>query len=254
MKVAFIPARGNSQGIPLKNIQRLQNVPLVEWATTLADLSGEIDKLVLSTDDERIIEADANFRQHIEEFRGLNPGDSAEVSHRKVIHKRNSEHASNSSKTIDCMMQFADNQQLSDNDVLVLLQPTAPFRSLKELEEIILKMESSGYQSVGSATIFDSPHPSKAFLIGERNSEIDSTFLRNLATPRQELPTYFVFDGAYYLNSIGNLRIHSSIVNESTQIVPREGFSTINIDNTNDLNYARYVSEEMNMIGKLTTE
>jgi CMP-N-acetylneuraminic acid synthetase len=253
LKIAFIPARGNSQGIPLKNIQRLQNAPLVEWATTLANLSGEIDKLVLSTDDERIIEADANFRQHIDEFKRLNPGDSAEVSHRKVIHKRISEHASNSSKTIDCMMQFADTQQLSDNDVIVLLQPTAPFRSLKELKEIILKMELSGYQSVGSATIFDSPHPSKAFLISEESSEIDSTFLRNLATPRQELPTYFIFDGAYYLNSIGNLRMHSSIVNESTHIVSRAGFETINIDNINDLNYARYVSEKMNMFGKLNS-
>lgn len=209
---------------------------------------------VLSTDDERIVEADSNFKEFLKDFRQLKPGESSQVSSRKIIHKRLGEHASNSSKTIESLMQFVDTQALSNIDVAVLLQPTAPFRSTRELSNILQSLDLHGYESLGSATIFDSPHPSKSFLMSKRNSKIDKSFLKNLATPRQELPTYLVFDGAYYLNSIKNLRENLSIVNKSTHIFMRSGTSTINIDNMNDLSYARYLSQEMNMLAKLKSD
>jgi CMP-N-acetylneuraminic acid synthetase len=209
---------------------------------------------VLSTDDERIVQDDSNFKEFLKVFRDLNPGESCQVSSRKVIHRRVGEHASNSSKTIESLMQFVETQAFSNTDIAVLLQPTAPFRTVRELREIIQSLDSHGYQSLGSATIFDSPHPSKSFLMSKKDSKIDKTFLKNLATPRQELPTYLVFDGAYYLNSIQNLRENLSIVNKRTHIFMRNGAPTINIDNMNDLNYARYLAQQMNMLEKLSSD
>ena len=53
MNVGLIPVRGNSKGIPKKNIKLINNKPLVHWVTQAA-LSSSLDKVFVSTDSEEI--------------------------------------------------------------------------------------------------------------------------------------------------------------------------------------------------------
>ena len=55
--VAVIPARGNSKGIPRKNLANLGGKPLFMWTVEAAIESGVFDKVVVSTEDDDIIEA-----------------------------------------------------------------------------------------------------------------------------------------------------------------------------------------------------
>ena len=52
--LALIPARGGSKGIPDKNIRSLSGRTLLEYAVQAALASGAVDRIVLSTDSERI--------------------------------------------------------------------------------------------------------------------------------------------------------------------------------------------------------
>lgn len=54
--VAVIPARGNSKGIPGKNKKLLNGVPLVAYTVMSAMETPEIDLVVLSSEDEEILE------------------------------------------------------------------------------------------------------------------------------------------------------------------------------------------------------
>lgn len=55
MKVlAIIPARGGSKGIPLKNIQKLNGIPLIGHTINSAFESKKIDRIIVSTDNLRI--------------------------------------------------------------------------------------------------------------------------------------------------------------------------------------------------------
>jgi len=54
--VAVIPARGNSKGIPRKNLANLGGKPLFMWTVEAAIESGVFDKVVVSTEDDDIIE------------------------------------------------------------------------------------------------------------------------------------------------------------------------------------------------------
>lgn len=52
--IAFIPARGGSQGIPRKNIKPLAGKPLLGWTIDAARVARAVDHIVVSTDDEEI--------------------------------------------------------------------------------------------------------------------------------------------------------------------------------------------------------
>ena len=52
--LAIIPARKGSKSIPMKNIQKLGNKSLIEYTITTARESKEINKIIVSTDSDKI--------------------------------------------------------------------------------------------------------------------------------------------------------------------------------------------------------
>jgi len=52
--VAFIPLRGGSKSIPLKNIKLINGRPLVYWVLDAAESCNRIDRIVISTDSDEI--------------------------------------------------------------------------------------------------------------------------------------------------------------------------------------------------------
>ena len=52
--LALVPARGGSKGIPDKNIRPLVGHTLLHYAAQAAVASGVVDRIVLSTDSERV--------------------------------------------------------------------------------------------------------------------------------------------------------------------------------------------------------
>jgi pseudaminic acid cytidylyltransferase len=56
MNIAIIPARGGSKRIPGKNLKMFCGKPMIAWAIGYAIESEIFDKVIVSTDDERIAE------------------------------------------------------------------------------------------------------------------------------------------------------------------------------------------------------
>ena len=52
--LAFIPVRGGSKSIPLKNIKELFGKPLVYWTAKAADSANCIDEVIIATDSDEI--------------------------------------------------------------------------------------------------------------------------------------------------------------------------------------------------------
>ena len=61
MKVAIIPARGGSKRIPLKNVKKFCGKPVIAYSIEAAIQSGCFDKIIVSTDDERVAEVACQF-------------------------------------------------------------------------------------------------------------------------------------------------------------------------------------------------
>lgn len=72
--LALIPARGGSKGLPLKNIRPLHGLPLIAYSIRVARQCRLVDRVVVSTDDERIA---AVAREHGAEVPFLRPAELA---------------------------------------------------------------------------------------------------------------------------------------------------------------------------------
>jgi N-acylneuraminate cytidylyltransferase len=54
MNIAVIPARGGSKRIPYKNIREFCGKPMIAWSIEAAQQSGCFERIIVSTDDEKI--------------------------------------------------------------------------------------------------------------------------------------------------------------------------------------------------------
>ena len=128
----IIPARAGSQRIPKKNTRVLGGKPLVLWSIeTAIALQHFCDCcVVVTSDDTEILELSAK----------------AGVTH--VIKRDESlatDTASTSDVITDVIGRIAD--PLSD-EVVVLLQPTSPFRNLRDIKKAIEIIEATDCDSV----------------------------------------------------------------------------------------------------------
>jgi CMP-N-acetylneuraminic acid synthetase len=109
--IGLIPARGGSKGIPGKNLALCGGKPLLAWTAEAALTSGVLDRVILSTDDEKIAEA------------GRKLGLDAPFLRPPAL-------AADDTPMLSVMAHALEflRTKGADIDALVLLQPTSPFR------------------------------------------------------------------------------------------------------------------------------
>ena len=110
--LALVPARGGSKGIPDKNIRPLAGRTLLEYAARVSEESGVVDRIILSTDSERIAEEGRRV--------GL-----------EVPFLRPSELAQDDTPMLPVIEHAVDfvAREGWDPEIIVLLQPTSPLRT-----------------------------------------------------------------------------------------------------------------------------
>ena len=128
---AFIPARGGSKGIPEKNIKEFAGKPLINHSIEYALNCTQIDEVVVSTDDDKIAKI-------------------ARKAGSKVV-IRPPELSTDSATTESTIHHFV-NKFNKKPDILVLLQPTSPFRPKGSLENAITHFTENGFDSLLSIT------------------------------------------------------------------------------------------------------
>ena len=128
MYVAFIPVRGGSKSIPLKNIKEFCGKPLVYWTVKAAQDSLKIDKVYVATDSELIMNAVESF-----EF------DKVEVI------SRSAESATDTASTESVMLEFAHKFEF---DNIILIQATSPLLTGEDLDKGIEIFEQPEVDSV----------------------------------------------------------------------------------------------------------
>ncbi len=207
MNVAFIPVRGGSKSIPLKNIKELHGRPLVYWTVTAACDCRAIDKVYVATDSKDIRLCVEKFcSEDYERFKKVNVID------------RSAESATDTASTESAMIEFAKAHRF---DNIVLIQATSPMLTGADLDNGFNAFNAPGTDSVLSVV------PQKRFIWGLDN-EGNATAVNydiNKRPRRQEFEEYYVENGAFYITSRRDLlasgcrlsgKIRISLMSEDT--------------------------------------
>jgi N-acylneuraminate cytidylyltransferase len=121
--IALIPARASSKRVPMKNIQTICGKPLIFFSIKVAQLVAEINDVFVSTEDEEIARIGNSFGARvIPRPRFLSTDD--------VPNFRVMEHA----------VAWVEENYRYRVDLLILLQPTNPFRTPRMLKKALSLM------------------------------------------------------------------------------------------------------------------
>lgn len=218
--LAVIPARGGSKGIPGKNIIPLAGKPLIAYTTELLDQMPWIDHAAVSTDSEDIaaeaIKAgNAHLIRRPENLSGDLIGDMPVLRHALTTFEANNE--------IIC-------------DVVVMLQPTSPLRSVAEVEGCVDLLLAADWDSVWTVSETNlSYHPAKQVSIGS-TGELDF-FLHAGETiiARQQLEPAYHRNGVAYAFTSDFVRASDSVFSRQRSTAYITHGDHISIDTMEDV-------------------
>lgn len=231
MKIlGIIPARGGSKGVPRKNVKLLGNKPLLQYTSEVALASGLIDTLVLSSDDDEIIEVAKNI--------GV-----------KVPFKRPETLAMDATPTLPVIVHALEyfKNLGQEFDAVCLLQVTSPFRTTEFLNRAIKTFIKKGTDSLVS--VQQVPHefnPHWVFEVKENDTLEIATGEEEIITRRQNLPISYHRDGSIYLTKTAVVLNQNSLYGKSIAYIesPKEWY--VNIDTMNDWKKAEDLLTQFN--------
>ena len=186
MNVAFIPVRGGSKSIPLKNIKPICGKPLVYWTVKAACECRYIDKVYVSTDSEVI-------RNAVQRFAGeISGADKIEVI------GRSPETATDGASTESAMLEFAEHY-IFDN--IILVQATSPMLTAGDL--------NGGYELYATDNTDSVLSVVKQYRFLWKQDKEENAVPMNYEVfhrpRRQEFDGYLMENGAFYICSRENL-------------------------------------------------
>jgi CMP-N-acetylneuraminic acid synthetase len=226
--LVVVPARGGSKGVKLKNIRPINGIPLVALVGRLVKQLPYVDRAVVSTDHPKIAEIakesglDAPF---------MRPQDLSGdiVADGPVLH-----HA---------LLACEENDKRK-YDVVVMLQPTSPFRRPEHVTAAVNKLIDGGYDAVWTVSETDSKaHPLKQLVIEKDNLDYYDSAAADIIARQQLKPVYHRNGIAYVMNR-ELIAERKQIKGEKTSYVVIDDL-LVNIDTEFDLKFAEFIQQQI---------
>jgi len=219
--LALINARGGSKGIPGKNIKVLCGKPLIGWTIDAAKKARCVDRVVVSTDDEKIASLAAQLGADVPFIRPPELAADETPSMAPVLHAI---------------------EQLPVYDWLLLLQPTSPLRTHTDIEAIWHLCQDQNAPSAVSVTEAGK-HP---YWMYQRDSaQRLQPFIKGRPdlTRRQDLPPAYALNGALYLARTDWLLERRDFIGPETlaYIMPPE--RSVDLDTPQDWRWVEFLME-----------
>jgi len=186
--IVVIPARGGSKGIPGKNIKKLGGRPLIEYTINAAREVFSDDEIILSTDSLEIKNCAEKLGLKVPFIRPASLATDSAGTYKVLLHA----------------LEYVEGKGYFP-EILILLQPTSPFRSSKHLTEAIeIYGENADIEMVVSVT---ETHANPYFLLFE---EDEHGFLQHSKqgdfVRRQDCPKVWEYNGAIYIINVAALK------------------------------------------------
>lgn len=178
--VAFIPVRGGSKSIPLKNIKPFCGKPLVCWNIEALEACERVDEIVIATDSDEIWQTveERNYRK-------------------TILYRRSAENACDTASTESVMLEYIQKANLAPDDIFILVQATSPLTETIHFTEALQIYANGEYNSIITCV------RNYRFFWNEDGTSMNYDYQHR--PRRQEFKGMLMENGAFYINTISNI-------------------------------------------------
>lgn len=207
--IAFIPVRGGSKSIPLKNIKPLCGKPLVCWNIEALETCQEVDEVIVATDSNEIwktVESRNYKKTH--------------------LYRRSAQNACDTASTESVMLEYIEYAKLPKDDVFMLVQATSPLTEAVHFTEALQIYSEGKYDSMLTCV------RNYRFFWNEDGSSMNYDYMNR--PRRQNFSGMLMENGAFYINTVGNILSNGNRLGGKIGIYEMPEYTATEIDEPDD--------------------
>ena len=209
MVIAFIPVRGGSKSIPLKNIKPFCGKPLVCWNIEALEQCEEVDEIIVATDSDKIEETV-----------------TSQPYKKTKVYRRSAENACDTASTESVMLEYIHYAQLPDDDIFMLVQATSPLTETVHFTEALDLYGRGEYDSVLTCV------RNYRFFWNEDGTSMNYDYKNR--PRRQNFSGMLMENGALYINKVRNILESGNRLSGHIGIYEMPEYTATEIDEPDD--------------------
>ena len=207
--IAFIPVRGGSKSIPLKNIKPFCSKPLVCWNIEALEACPMVDEIIVATDSDAIeqVVAERNYAK-------------------TRVYRRSAENACDIASTESVMLEYIRYADLPNDVVFMLVQATSPLTQTIHFTEALQQYAQGKYDSMLTCV------RNKRFFWNADGTSMNYDYRHR--PRRQEFDGMLMENGAFYINTVGNIFQSGNRLSGHIGIYEMPEYTSFEIDEPDD--------------------
>ena len=207
--IAFIPVRGGSKSIPLKNIKPLCGKPLVCWNIEALEACPAVDEVVVATDSDEIWKAveSRNYKK----------------TH---LYRRSAQNACDTASTESVMLEYIECAKLAKDEIFMLVQATSPLTEAVHFTEALQTYKEGKYDSMLTCV------RNYRFFWNEDGTSINYDYMNR--PRRQDFNGMLMENGAFYINTVTNILKSGNRLSGKIGIYEMPEYTASEIDEPDD--------------------
>lgn len=222
--LAVVPARAGSKGIPRKNLRKIRGRSLTECAIKTAQDAELVDNIVLSTDSDEIAQIGHNLGA--------------------TVLRRPADLAGDKATTIDVLCDILETLSGKGDlyDLVVLLEPTSPFRTGEIIDRCIRKLDDQITNTVVTVTQLER-NPHNIFKVDGDKAEFYVKEPKAIYLRRQDFTDLKRLNGCVYVMRTENV-LRQRILTLPIRVEEMTAEASVNIDTNLDLELAELLASK----------
>lgn len=207
--IAFIPVRGGSKSIPLKNIKPFCGKPLVCWNIEALENCPEVDEIIVATDSDAIwstIEKQ-NYTK-------------------TTLYRRSAENACDTASTESVILEYIHKATLAEDNIFMLVQATSPLTESIHFSEALQMYAKGVYDSIITCV------RNFRFFWNEDGSSMNYDYMNR--PRRQNFKGMLMENGAFYINTVKNILGNGNRLGGKIGIYEMPEYTATEIDEPDD--------------------
>lgn len=219
--LAIILARKSSKRLPNKNIKKFAGKPLIYWTIKAAKESKYIDRIIVSTDSNKIATISRKFGGEVPFKRPKKVSQNNTTSEEAQLHTLN----------------WIKKNEKKQYDYFIYLQPTSPLRNAIHIDEAFEKIiKNKSAQALVSVKRFNK---NPLWLKTVNNDEYLKNYIKKDKNIKSGTNVYLP-NGAIYILKTKEFLVHKSNYPSKTTYFIMDEDVSVDIDNEFDFELAEY--------------